>query len=277
MTCKNCGTTLRTDFSYCPGCGAKVIRNRITLKNLWVDFAERFFNLDNTFIKTITHLFSQPEKVIGGYLDGQRKKYLNPISYFTIALTLSGLLVFIIQKFYGTEVLDFSNGTGQATPEFAKKWADIVFDMNAFFFVMYIPVLAFPAYLIINKRRYNLPENLIIFIYILAHYSICSFPISLISIAVDPTSYLDLSRIVIGILLLYCIYVLQRLHHFSWKGLILRSLLFLMLVLILFFALVMGVMVALLAVGVFELKDFAMPPKPQAISSAINWASYKLL
>ena len=277
MTCKNCQTTLRTDFSYCPGCGAKVIRKRITLKNLWTDFAERFFNLDNTVLKTISHLFTQPEQVIGGYLNGQRKKYLNPISYFTIALTLSGLLVFIIQRFYGAEVFDFSQGAGQATPEFAKKWAEIVFDLNAFFFVMYIPVLAFPAYLIMNKAKYNFPENLIVFIYILAHYSVCSFPVSLVSVAIDPAGYLDLSRVVIGLMLVYCIYVLQRLHHFSWKALFLRSSLFLGLVVILFFMLVIGLMAALLVVGVFELKDFAAPPKPQAISSAINWASYKLL
>ena len=245
MTCKNCQTTLRTDFSYCPGCGAKVIRKRITLKNLWTDFAERFFNLDNTVLKTISHLFTQPEQVIGGYLNGQRKKYLNPISYFTIALTLSGLLVFIIQRFYGAEVFDFSHGAGQATPEFAKKWAEIVFDLNAFFFVMYIPVLAFPAYLIMNKAKYNFPENLIVFIYILAHYSVCSFPVSLVSVAIDPAGYLDLSRVVIGLMLVYCIYVLQRLHHFSWKALFLRSSLFLGLVVILFFMLVIGLMAAL--------------------------------
>ena len=82
----------------------------------------------------------------------------------------------------------------------------------------------------------------IVFIYILAHYSVCSFPISLVSVAIDPTGYLDLSRVVIGFMLVYCIYVLQRLHNFSWKALIFRSSLFLSLVVILFFMLVIGLM-----------------------------------
>ncbi|MDO6470350.1 DUF3667 domain-containing protein [Maribacter sp. 1_MG-2023] len=98
MECKNCHTNLRTDFSYCPDCGAKVIRNRLTVKNLWYDATERFFNIDNTFLITFKHLFTKPDEVIGGYINGVRKKYLNPTSYFTIAITLGGgyLLMYIL-------------------------------------------------------------------------------------------------------------------------------------------------------------------------------------
>ena len=105
MTCKNCDTRLRTDFLYCPACGGKVIRNRITIKNLWTDVLERYFNLDNTFVNTFVHLFSKPEVVIEGYLQGLRRKYLNPISYLGIALTLSGVQIFLMSK--SIDLLDF--------------------------------------------------------------------------------------------------------------------------------------------------------------------------
>ena len=72
MFCKNCERQLRTDFRFCPDCGAKIIRNRITLKNLWGDVVERVFNIDNTFLKTFGHLFSKPEVVIEGYIEGTR-------------------------------------------------------------------------------------------------------------------------------------------------------------------------------------------------------------
>ncbi|MCF7568510.1 hypothetical protein L3X37_09050 [Sabulilitoribacter arenilitoris] len=49
MNCRNCNNTLRTDFSFCPDCGSKIIRNRLTPKSLTYDFLERYFNLDNTF------------------------------------------------------------------------------------------------------------------------------------------------------------------------------------------------------------------------------------
>ncbi len=45
MICKNCENSLQTDYSFCPDCGAKVIRNRLTIKNLLSDFIERYFNV----------------------------------------------------------------------------------------------------------------------------------------------------------------------------------------------------------------------------------------
>ena len=63
MNCKNCNSTLRTDYSFCPDCGAKVVRQRITNKSLIYDFLERYFNLDNTFLKTIWHMLIKPEEV----------------------------------------------------------------------------------------------------------------------------------------------------------------------------------------------------------------------
>jgi len=52
-------------------------------------------------------LFKAPEDVIVGYINGVQKKYINPISFFGLALTLSGLSIFIIKKFY-IQHLDFS-------------------------------------------------------------------------------------------------------------------------------------------------------------------------
>ncbi|WP_281542620.1 DUF3667 domain-containing protein [Maribacter aestuarii] len=100
MECKNCSNQLRTDYSFCPDCGAKVIRNRLTVKNLWYDATERFFNVDNTFLITFKHLFTKPDEVIAGYINGVRKKYLNPISYFTIAITMGGLFVYLMSEFF---------------------------------------------------------------------------------------------------------------------------------------------------------------------------------
>ncbi|WP_297793856.1 DUF3667 domain-containing protein [uncultured Eudoraea sp.] len=81
MECKNCGTTLNEDVNYCSNCGARIIRKRLTFKNLSHDLIERYFDLDNTFLRTFIHMFTKPEQVIEGYISGIRRKYLNPISY----------------------------------------------------------------------------------------------------------------------------------------------------------------------------------------------------
>lgn len=84
MHCKNCSNNLRTDYSFCSVCGAKVVKQRITNKSLVYDFLERYFNLDNTFLKTIKHMLIKPEKVCGGYISGLRKRYLNPLRMLAI-------------------------------------------------------------------------------------------------------------------------------------------------------------------------------------------------
>ena len=106
--CKNCNTQLLSKNDFCPSCGGKVIRNRLTLKALFSNFSEQFLNYDNKFLKTFLHLFSKPEEVIDGYINGTRKKYVNVVSYFAIAITLSGLLMFVLNKFF-PGLLDFSS------------------------------------------------------------------------------------------------------------------------------------------------------------------------
>ena len=85
MNCKNCDANLNQNSDYCNNCGAKVIRNRLTIKTLFSHFSEQFLNYDNKFLQTFIHLFTKPEDVIGSYINGTRKKYVNVISYFAIA------------------------------------------------------------------------------------------------------------------------------------------------------------------------------------------------
>lgn len=120
MNCKNCANSLQTDYSFCPDCGAKVIRNRLTIKNLLSDITERYFNLDNTFLRTFLHLFTKPDVVINGYVNGTRRKYLNPISYFGIALMLAGFLMFFMRKVFDFE-MDLDAFDQGMNPEFTKK------------------------------------------------------------------------------------------------------------------------------------------------------------
>jgi hypothetical protein len=258
MTCKNCHTHLRLEYRFCPGCGAKTEVRRITFKALAKDFIDRVFDLDNSVVRTFTGLFVKPEAVIGGYLSGLRKRYLNPVSYLGIALTLSGVIMFLIQRFF-KENIDFTGGVKGANPEFSAKWADLVFDFNALFFLAFLPMLALPAYLIMNKVRYNLAEYTVAFIYVLAHFSIVSFPVALISLLIDPNQYLAVNQPLQGLMFIYCLFVLWRLNRYRAGAFAGRSLVYLMMAAILFVVFIMGLVVVLFATGVFQLSDFKPP------------------
>lgn len=181
MECKNCELPLRTDYSFCSNCGAKIVRNRLTVKNLWYDFTERFFNLDNTFLKTFKHLFSRPDQVITGYINGVRKKYLNPVSYFMIAITLGGLFVYIHTEFF-PDALDFNfrypdmkslSESEQSSYDLQKKINYYMFKYQSLFYVIMLPFLALISKLVfINKKQFNLSEHFVINIYAYSHMSI---------------------------------------------------------------------------------------------------------
>jgi hypothetical protein len=148
---------MRSDHSYCSNCGAKVIRNPLTIKNLWYDITERYFNVDNTFLKTFWHLFSKPDVVIEGYINGVRKKYLNPISYYGIALTLTGLLFFFIREFFMEQTSLEWMTSGSNSSSVGEETFD-----NTIKYQSIISVLSIPLYALFSKIIFLEIRNIII-------------------------------------------------------------------------------------------------------------------
>ncbi len=257
MTCKNCEARLRTDFLYCPTCGAKVIRNRITIKNLWVDVLERYFNLDNSFIKTFVHLFTKPEAVIEGYLQGLRRKYLNPISYIGIAMTLSGLIVFIMSKSLDSMKFDLLDTGAQAV--YQKKIMSFTMDYQALIFIVYIPLMVVSGWLCFDEKKYNFAERTIIFTYTLAHYSLFIFVPSLVILLFDPETYISFSMIGLLAMLAYTSYIIVRISDSKGISLIARLLLFFMVFGILFILSSTLIPIIMLLLGEISPEDL-LPP-----------------
>lgn len=254
MECKNCKNSLPTDFNFCPDCGAKVIRYRLTFKNLWHEVIEGFFDLDNTFFRTFIHLFTKPAEVIDGYISGIRKKHLNPISYFGIALTLSGLTIYLIQKVFDVKMdLDvFNQGVN---PELYQKIMPVIMDFSSVVFVLFIPIFGIAGWLTFNKKGYVFSEYLIVFLYTLAHWSIVSFPVSLIMILFAPDEYMELSAIMLPLMVAYSIYVMQRINKFSAGKFILRMCLFLILAFIGYLGIIIAFYAILFATGTITMED----------------------
>jgi hypothetical protein len=258
MTCKNCDARLRTDYLYCPACGAKVIRNRITIKNLWTDFLERYFNLDNTFIRTVLHLTTKPEVVIEGYLQGIRRKYLNPISYMGIAITLSGLIVFLMVK--SGDAMNFDMLNNNVSTRYQEKLMDFILDYQALIFLLFVPMMTIAGWLCFDQKRYNFAERTIIFMYALAHYSLVIFLPSIIVLFFIPEQYFIFSFIGILFMVVYTTYVIIRISKSRGVALIARLLLFYFILLILYFAFSIALPLFLLLIGELKVEDF-LPPQ----------------
>ncbi len=260
MNCKNCDKNLRTDYTYCPDCGAKIIRNRITVKNLWYDAVERFFNVDNTFLITVKDLFVKPEKVIVGYIEGTRKKYLNPISYFTIAVTLGGLFIFLTQEFFPnafeyqftTIDQEAMNEGNKAGLEFGRQFQEATFKYQGLFYILMLPFLSVISKVVfINRKQFNFSEHFIINIYGYAQISICT---NLIYMALIWNSQLlfYISFISLPLQILYFTYVFKRIFNLNIKQALIKLLFFLVILgVVLFGLMVLGALYMVFFTDVF--------------------------
>ncbi|WP_046758298.1 DUF3667 domain-containing protein [Kordia jejudonensis] len=257
MNCKNCTLQLKVENKFCSNCGAKVIHNRLTLKSLWNEFSQRFLNYDNTFFKTVRHLFTKPEVVIDSYINGTRKKYLNVFNYFAISLTITGFFTFIFLKFFPevyTGAMDYMNASQQTEvqKEMFSNLMATIFDYQSLMYFLLIPILALISKIVFyNYKKYNYTEHAIIYLYAYSHTLAFLNILYLITIVIyDPfLSYLTILSIPISIL--YVAYVLKRLFELSFKKIFLKTMLFTVvglvfyIVISLFFGLIMIVSMVL--------------------------------
>lgn len=253
MDCKNCGSSLRSDFDYCPSCGAKVIRNRLTIRNIWQDLSFQVFNLDNTFLKTFRHLFSRPETVLNSYISGTRKRYMNPISYFAIAITLSGILFFVLRNIYEVNLTGNSFSDKQTTANM-----EFVFDYQGLLSYLIMPIYAAMTWLLfIDKKKLNYTEHLVANAYITGQTSFVQVLVCLPLFGLFEIKYDVFNWIFLILVVIYQFYVLGSVHRTKFWSTFFRSLAYL--ILFVFVMLGIGVIVVLISIllGKVSLQDFA--------------------
>ncbi|NND63351.1 MAG: DUF3667 domain-containing protein [Flavobacteriaceae bacterium] len=274
MECKNCAFLLKEDDTYCNSCGAKVIRNRLTLKNLWAEFIEKFFNIENTLVKTYITLFKKPEDVIHGYVSGIRKRYINVINYFALAVTISGIQLFILLKWF-KDRMDISPLVANSTPDGFVN-VDWMYDYYSLVVLINLPIYAFIAYLVFyTLKKYNFTEHFVAMTYISAQYSITTAFITLTTSVIGFNFYI-VGSILNIFLMIYTAYCYKRIFKLSTGDILIRTLLFIgiaMVFLIIYSVLQIGVMIL---TGDFQEMIEAEKAKrgvTYIASSVMNWTS----
>ena len=254
MQCKNCGNTLRRDFSYCPVCGAKVIKNRLTLKNIWQDLSFQVFNLDNTLLKTIRYMFTQPEVVITGFISGARKKFMNPVSYFAIAITLSGVLIYVLRNWYDVRLTEVSGNSGNTTN------MDFIFDYQGLMSYLIMPIYALMTWILfLDKRTLNYSEHLVANAYTTAQVSFVQVVISLPLFGFFEIDYQTFNWFFLLFSVSFQFYVFKRLFGIGLGSTLIRALGYLIMFAIIFMAI--GIVVALIAFTTGQLNPEDFKPK----------------
>jgi hypothetical protein len=248
MVCKNCNTQLNHSQKFCSECGAKIIKNRLTPIVLVEQLNEEVLSIDNKLFSTFIDLFRKPEAVISGYISGTRKKYINVIQYFTIALSLAGLQLFLMGTLFKDSIdIDMSlllksleNSPGQENNPFKDINLDAFNNYQSLFYIITIPISALAtwlAYFVVNDRRYNFTEHLIFNIYYSAQLIIVSAILNMLFL-VFGMNYLVISSFVTLFSLIYLFYALKRVFTDTLWNTLLKFILVMLVMSLLFFILI---------------------------------------
>ena len=177
MNCKNCQAELHSEHKYCDQCGAMVINERISIKSL-ISGLLISLGWDNQFFVTFRDLVLKPQSVFEKYLNGTRKRYTNPFTFFAIGTALS---VFIL-SFYSDELINistkasfkssetlidiykkegYSSEKSNKKADFIEKKQILVKKIFIFMYkyYYYLSFLLLPFYALIALLVYGKPDN----------------------------------------------------------------------------------------------------------------------
>jgi len=170
--CKSCEATLNGLF--CSNCGQKVIQERYTLKKIFGDLIANIFNLEKGFFFTLKKLFTAPEEVIDGYLNGQTKKYYNPIRFFLIWVSLQVLITVSFNiwesQFDQVGVLYEKIGLIETDEDKLRMKKISVYIQNFLTIIplFLVPFFSFLGYKLFSKKKLYFAEHCIINTYVIS-------------------------------------------------------------------------------------------------------------
>jgi len=114
-----------------------------------------------------------------GYVEGKRKKYQSPISYFLIWTSIFILTLYLFVKTFGEKsVIDYRDyfGPGMDTP-FAISNLSLIL-------AIIVPVQALHLYLTLMRPKYNYFESLVMAVYAVGTIIFLQFVFALLSLLI---------------------------------------------------------------------------------------------
>jgi len=246
MNCKNCNTPLFIENKFCPNCGGKVIRKRLTFKSLINEFSENYFNWDNRLFMTFIHLFTKPEEVINSYIDGVRKRYMAPFSFFMLSLSLYGLFMY-----FGTDAttkyMDSMYSMLKNKEDMSSFGNFIIKNMNLVMMIN-IPFYAFLSYIIFRKQKFNFVEHIILNTYITASFSFLNLIISILGIIISQEVFNSTQNLLFIFQIVYSGYAYKRVFNLKLEQIFIKVLwLILYLIVFLILSMVAGVIFVIIS------------------------------
>jgi uncharacterized membrane protein (DUF106 family) len=235
MDCKNCKNSVLDSDGFCSNCGARKIDNRLTFKYFFKEFSEKVLSVDNKLFKTILHLFTKPDVVINSYINGVRKRYIDPFGFLLISITLSGLSIYLMRESAVNALSDLNTTQSEAMTAYYKNMMNFIYDYNAFITALTIPLYAFISWIVFyNKKMFNYVEHVILYLYSTAQFSIVNTVAFIIFYFLDIEFNNLIMTLTLVLSIVYNAYILTKIFKLNFIQLIIKIFYFIGVLLILY-------------------------------------------
>lgn len=167
--CVNCHAEV--NGAYCNHCGQKYEVSRLQWGTLFDEFNQRLLGLDNKLIRTVRDLTIRPGVVCKTFIQGNRVKYIGPVGYFFILITLLVLIVSLfkidlVEFMRPTKELMQPSGSPEGQGDNLQRI--LMSDMKTLMFVA-IPFFVLGTYILFSNKGYNLIETAVVVFYTHGH------------------------------------------------------------------------------------------------------------
>ena len=236
MKCKNCQTNLKETAKFCDTCGGKVINHRLNFKTITSEFFETFISWDNKFFKTVSHLITKPQEVANGYLDGVRKRYMQPFAYMLIAISVYGIYLVLSKEMMMDYIENmnkmmeeiFSYNSSSKAKEFNNNMLNKLLKYYNVYTLSSIPLLAFINKIIFKQR--NFIEHNVALLYSYATFLLLSATIGFVGVILK-IDYGTIYTLVMMIMIGYHMWFYKKMFNLDNVTIILKTLFFWLLML----------------------------------------------
>lgn len=166
--CSNCKVAVTGN--YCHQCGQRSGLGRITLKETATDLFDTFLAPQGPFLRTTRTLLLMPSLLFREFLEGRRKKYYKPVSFFLIA-TVAYLLIRWMLDFDPLKQQNQNNNLDEATMHNILLASRYMFaHINQLLFILVITLAIFMK--LFHYKKHTLAEYLAISFYLVGVYTI---------------------------------------------------------------------------------------------------------
>ncbi len=181
--CTNCDFETLTNF--CPECGNPMTVKKLSFANLLKDTIGQIYGFDGRFLQTIKGLTIKPHGVIKGFIQGNRKKYIGPVSYYFLLYAI--LLIYTSMVDVDLSVLapqseDMQRGMGldpskqsSEQVQFQQELRGVIFKYIQYFGVIGFPFFALAGKWFYRKSRFTYIEHFVTAFYMHAQPLLLSF------------------------------------------------------------------------------------------------------